>query len=127
MVLMMNEFDQQLGERLRELRLVHGYTQKAIGELLGVTFQQIQKYEAGSNRITVRTLYKLKALYNIEWEVFFRAIATPAFAAIPASDIELNVGTIQLLNSIRSKEIRYSVRSLLKGIIKLGQGKKEGE
>lgn len=120
----MNEFDKQLGERLKELRLAHGYTQKAIGELLGVTFQQIQKYEAGSNRITVRTLYKLKALYNIEWEMFFRAITVP-LPCVPVSEIEMNIGIVQLLNRIGSKDIRQSVRSILKGIVNLEHGRKE--
>lgn len=121
----MNEFNKQLGERIKELRLFHGYTQKAIGELLGVTFQQIQKYETGSNRITVYTLYKLKAFYSIEWETFFTAITIPSLSNVRGSEIELNTGTVQLLNSIGSKNIRQSVRSLLKGIIKLEQGRKE--
>ncbi len=112
----MNDFDQKLGARLKELRLYHGYTQKSIGLLLGVTFQQIQKYETGTNRITACTLHKLKAHYGIEWEMFFKTIRTPILPALPVAEMELSVNTVELLNSIHSNKIRKSMHVLIKEV-----------
>jgi transcriptional regulator with XRE-family HTH domain len=50
-VKMKNELDQRVGERLRSRRLKMGLSQTALGIAAGVTFQQIQKYERGTNRI----------------------------------------------------------------------------
>jgi transcriptional regulator with XRE-family HTH domain len=47
-----NELDQRVGERLRSRRLKMGLSQTALGIAAGVTFQQIQKYERGTNRIS---------------------------------------------------------------------------
>jgi transcriptional regulator with XRE-family HTH domain len=47
-----NELDQRVGERLRSRRLKMGLSQTELGAAAGVTFQQIQKYERGTNRIS---------------------------------------------------------------------------
>ena len=47
-----NELDQRVGDRLRSRRLKMGFSQTELGAAAGVTFQQIQKYERGTNRIS---------------------------------------------------------------------------
>jgi transcriptional regulator with XRE-family HTH domain len=49
----------QIGQKIRELRARRGLTQDALGKMLGVSFQQIQKYESGSNRISPGRLWLL--------------------------------------------------------------------
>lgn len=44
---------------LREVRVARGFSQEKLGDLLGLTFQQIQKYEKGTNRIAVATLQRI--------------------------------------------------------------------
>lgn len=66
--------DYYIGKNLRTLRTLAGYTQMQIAEFLGITFQQVQKYEAGKNRISAATLYRLKTLYNIPYDLFFGKI-----------------------------------------------------
>jgi transcriptional regulator with XRE-family HTH domain len=57
------EIDQQVGARIRQLRLSRSMSQTALANVLGVTFQQIQKYENGTNAIaTTRLPYLCKAL-----------------------------------------------------------------
>jgi transcriptional regulator with XRE-family HTH domain len=51
--------DLKLGERIRARRLMAGLSQEALGEKLGVTFQQVQKYERGTNRITFVRLQQI--------------------------------------------------------------------
>lgn len=48
--------DQQIGAAVRELRRVRGMSQEKLGDNIHVTFQQVQKYEKGTNRIAVSTL-----------------------------------------------------------------------
>lgn len=50
------EIDQAIGARLRLMRDARGVTQSELGDAIGVTFQQIQKYEKGTNRVSISTL-----------------------------------------------------------------------
>lgn len=52
-------FDRDLGQYLKECRLAAGWSQTQVAELLGVTFQQIQKYERGLNRLPANRFPKL--------------------------------------------------------------------
>ncbi|HEY2245680.1 MAG TPA: helix-turn-helix domain-containing protein [Xanthobacteraceae bacterium] len=60
--------DKAIGARLRAFRLQRQLTQTALATPLGVTFQQIQKYENGVNRISSSTLVKLCELLNVKPE-----------------------------------------------------------
>jgi len=51
--------DQYIGARMREGRRALNVTQESLGEKLGVTFQQIQKYESGRNRISAARLFEI--------------------------------------------------------------------
>jgi transcriptional regulator with XRE-family HTH domain len=51
--------DKHIGARMRECRLALGMTQENLSELLGVTFQQIQKYESGRNRVSAARLFEI--------------------------------------------------------------------
>ena len=57
-----SNFNKRLGAAVRASRVVCGLTQSNVGEDLGVTFQQIQKYERGVNRLSVETLVRVAAL-----------------------------------------------------------------
>ncbi|MBZ9602955.1 helix-turn-helix domain-containing protein [Phyllobacterium chamaecytisi] len=50
------DLNREIGQRLRELRLLAGMTQQGLGTAIGVSYVQIQKYENGENRIAVSTL-----------------------------------------------------------------------
>jgi transcriptional regulator with XRE-family HTH domain len=63
--------DSQIAKRLKAARLQRGFSQTSAGEAVGVSFQQIQKYERGTNRITAAKLYQLAALYDVPIEWFF--------------------------------------------------------
>lgn len=54
-----DELDREIGARLRHIRNVRGLTQEDLGKVVGVSFQQIQKYERGTNRISSSTLILL--------------------------------------------------------------------
>lgn len=68
--------DIHVGKLLRARRLSAGVTQQDLGETLGVTFQQIQKYETGANRISASKLYKAARALGLAPSAFFEGLDT---------------------------------------------------
>ena len=66
-----NAVDKKLGQRVRSRRLEIGMSQERLAELLGVTFQQVQKYEKGVNRIAASRLYDIAAALDVPIARFF--------------------------------------------------------
>jgi transcriptional regulator with XRE-family HTH domain len=58
------EVDGYVGQRVRQLRMQIGLSQQQIGEALGISFQQIQKYEKGTNRLSAGRLIELAVALN---------------------------------------------------------------
>ena len=63
--------DTYVGSRLRARRRLLGITQEKLGDALGLTFQQVQKYERGSNRISASRLFELSKILNVPITYFF--------------------------------------------------------
>jgi transcriptional regulator with XRE-family HTH domain len=66
-----NPIDVHVGQRLRSLRLEKGLTQEELGESVDVSYQQIQKYETGTNRISASRLYLLSRHLGVGPAYFF--------------------------------------------------------
>ncbi|PCJ95219.1 MAG: hypothetical protein COA45_12280 [Zetaproteobacteria bacterium] len=60
-----------IGENLHKLRLINNLNLEIIGEILGVSFQQVREYENGTNRISAENLYKLSDFYGVDIRVFY--------------------------------------------------------
>ncbi|CAO3400140.1 hypothetical protein [Azospirillum palustre] len=63
--------DAHVGQRVRMRRTLLGMSQEKLGEAIGLTFQQVQKYERGSNRISAGTLYRLSQVLDVPVSFFF--------------------------------------------------------
>ena len=63
--------DVHVGKRIRERRVSLGLSQTDLGDNLGLTFQQIQKYERGANRISASKLWGLSNFFGVSIEWFF--------------------------------------------------------
>jgi transcriptional regulator with XRE-family HTH domain len=66
-----NYIDVHVGHRIRMRRQFVGMSQEKLGELLGITFQQVQKYEKGSNRISASRLYFTAKILGVPVQFFF--------------------------------------------------------
>jgi transcriptional regulator with XRE-family HTH domain len=66
-----NPIDKHVGARLRMRRMLIGMSQEKLGDALGITFQQIQKYEKGANRIGASRLQELARILNVPPAFFF--------------------------------------------------------
>ncbi len=63
--------DVHVGSRVRLRRMVIGMSQEKLGERMGLTFQQIQKYEKGTNRIGASRLFQLSQILDVPVQFFF--------------------------------------------------------
>ena len=66
-----NPIDIHVGKRVRLRRTLLGMSQEKLGEALGLTFQQVQKYERGTNRIGSSRLYNLSQILGVPVSFFF--------------------------------------------------------
>ncbi len=74
-----NPVDQYVGSRVRMQRVLQGVSQEKLGQSLGLTFQQVQKYEKGTNRIGASRLQQIAKVLNTPPSFFFDG--APAFSS----------------------------------------------
>ncbi len=70
-----NRIDRHVGQTVRARRLATGMSQERLAELIGVTFQQVQKYEKGVNRISCSRLYDIARAQEMQPGEYFPAIS----------------------------------------------------
>jgi len=66
-----NSHDVEVGQRIRARRMAKGMSQTELGEMLGVTFQQVQKYEKGINRVGAGRLVRVGEALDVPVSFFF--------------------------------------------------------
>ena len=69
-----NPIDAQVGNRVRLRRMLIGMSQERLGELLGLTFQQVQKYEKGVNRIGAGRLFEVSRILGVGIDYFYEGV-----------------------------------------------------
>ncbi len=68
------EVDAHVGKRVRERRKALGMSQAKLGNALGITFQQVQKYEIGINRVSASRLWDIANILEVDFGHFFEGI-----------------------------------------------------
>lgn len=82
----MNVVDALVGERIRTRRRQIGMSQSDLGQAIGVRFQQVQKYETGSNRVSASRLWQIAEALSVEVVFFFEGISAPQDDATRVED-----------------------------------------
>jgi transcriptional regulator with XRE-family HTH domain len=119
-----NSADIQIGESIRAHRLIVGMTQGDLARRLGVSFQQIQKYEKGANRVGAGRLPQIARIFDIPISALFEANAdTSPGKSAGAAPTKLipDRNTLKLLNAFKgigNRKIRYSLVDLVNAIAK---------
>jgi transcriptional regulator with XRE-family HTH domain len=109
-----------VGHNVCAWRIARGLSQSQLGERLGVTFQQVQKYEAGANRMSTGRLVKAAAILNVPMAAFFEG----AGAAEPRHALIANSRAYRLAHafaSIRSNKFRESLVEMVESLAKVPQ------
>jgi transcriptional regulator with XRE-family HTH domain len=81
-----NPVDRHVGSRVRMRRLMVGMSQEKLGDALGLTFQQIQKYEKGTNRIGASRLQQISEILQVPVAFLFEGVPGGAVNADGVSD-----------------------------------------
>ena len=109
------EIDNHVGKRIRERRKELGLTQSLVAQSLNLTFQQVQKYERGINRVSASRLYDIKGILKVDINYFFEGF----------SDLSLNKNPVTWTPEIRAlinsynqlpEKLRQCLRSTLKHV-----------
>ena len=79
-----NPVDLHVGGRVRMRRKMLGVSQERLAEALGLTFQQVQKYERGANRISASKLYEIARFLSAPIAYFFEGLGDPTAGALAA-------------------------------------------
>ena len=84
---MVHEVDVHVGKRIRQRRWLTGMTQQKLAELVGIKFQQIQKYETGANRVSASRLWDIADALEVPVAFFFEGIRAEGEEAEPTDGL----------------------------------------
>lgn len=113
------DLDKQIGRKLEAARRAKGLTQADVGRAVGVTFQQVQKYETGTNRVAVSTLVRLCHALELDAGDFLpRLMSDGRPAPDPFAAMGATIGGYELarIYAALDPEARSSILSVAKAI-----------
>jgi transcriptional regulator with XRE-family HTH domain len=117
-----NPVDAEVGRRIKLQRLSAGWSQTELGDKVGVTFQQVQKYERGQTRVGASRLTQIAKVLNVPVAEFFET-AKPAskhesFAQSPLDLLSqpLALKLLQLFSEITDRDMRQTIVQLVEMI-----------
>jgi transcriptional regulator with XRE-family HTH domain len=130
-----NPIDKHVGSRVRMRRMMIDMSQEKLGEQLGITFQQIQKYEKGTNRIGASRLQQISAVLSVPVAFFFEGAPVPdgpnGFSEIPSpayvSDFLATSDGLALTKAfmkVRDPKVRRRIVDLVEAIASEEDGKR---
>jgi transcriptional regulator with XRE-family HTH domain len=118
---MAREFKKNIGETLKKYRLAARMSQMALAEKIGISYQQLQKYEKGIDNISISRLYQISNALKVPIRNLFE-IEEPEKVAEDISEYGLSKEEktlLELFRKIDNKDIRRGLLLELKGIVKI--------
>ncbi|WP_431768255.1 helix-turn-helix domain-containing protein [Rhizobium skierniewicense] len=97
--------DAEVGSRIRSRRRTLGFSQGKLGEALGITFQQIQKYEKGTNRVGASRLQAIASVLGVPIEYFFGGNAVQGTGSSTHTDLLAVHELTAFLQTAEAKEL----------------------
>jgi len=113
--------DDHVGERIRERRTMMGLTQEHLAKALDISYQQVQKYETGANRVSAGRLFEIAKRLEVDVAYFFENLE-PLTTSTPLEHGGKNRSTIELVRNYGEID-EPGVRSAVSGLIKSLAGK----
>lgn len=107
--------DIHVGKRVKEIRTVRGLTQSNVAEHLGISFQQLQKYETGANRVSASRMFELSKLLNVSPSFFFEGLEGEKYETMPPMDME-TARIASVLSSITNEKLKSRLNTLISEI-----------
>ncbi len=107
--------DRRVGERIRRRRILLGITQDQLADALGISYQQVQKYETGANRVSAGRLAGIAAALDIQAGWFFGESELAEEAGDEPSS-RLVMDLVRNFSRIRDERIKANVLSLVRSL-----------
>jgi transcriptional regulator with XRE-family HTH domain len=108
---MSHPVDTHVGQRLKQLRILRGMTQTDVADGLNISFQQVQKYELGRNRISASKLFELSHILKVAPSYFFDGLQ--AADSAPQLLDEEATKIASMLTRIKDDRLRGQIRSFI--------------
>ena len=117
-----NETDQIVGARIAAMRKAKGFSQTALGNFVGVSFQQIQKYEKGLNRVGAGRLQSIAKFLDVPVAMLFSNETDAEFQADTLDILNLPeaVELLKTFGEIQNRHVRRDVLALVRTIARTG-------
>lgn len=101
---------------MRELRAMRGFSQSHIARHLGLSFQQIQKYEIGTNRVSASRMYEIADLLNVKPSYFFEGLDGQDEGSAAPMDQE-TAQIASLISRIADEKVKRRINTLIHEIV----------
>jgi transcriptional regulator with XRE-family HTH domain len=112
--------DRRIGQRIRLRRLNLGMSQESLARALGLTFQQVQKYELGTNRVSAGRLGEIAGVLQVPAAFFYDDDAVDASAPLPLlPDTPRSVSLLRAFTSIAHPTLQKRALALMRAIAEL--------
>lgn len=111
--------EQYIGDRIRRRRIEIGVTQEELAAALGCSYQQIQKYESGANRVSAGNLLRLARRLNVPLDYFFLGWEEEGTTGIVAERPQGSRQVVELVRSFECVEdgaVRAAVTALVRAV-----------
>ncbi len=107
--------DAYVGSRVRTRRTLLGLSQEKLADALGLTFQQVQKYETGSNRIGASRLYHLSKILDVPVSYFYEdmpeELAGPEMPRKPPTRVDAELDTMHKRETLELVRAYYRIKN----------------
>lgn len=108
---MSHPVDVHVGQRLKQLRILRGMTQTDVADGLNISFQQVQKYELGRNRISASKLFELSHILKVPPSYFFDGLESGATSPQVLDEEATKIAS--MLTRIKDDRLRGQIRSFI--------------
>ena len=105
--------DKILGRTIRALRLRAGLSQKDIAWQLGISYQQVQKYENGNSRISVSYLAQLRRIYGVSYEILLEGLDPNSRVRPPLPDDRLSTDIFRKIAAINDDRLKQKINRII--------------
>ncbi|MBA83365.1 helix-turn-helix domain-containing protein [Thalassobius sp. S69A] len=112
---MSHPVDEHVGKKLKNLRVLRGLTQTDVAKGLDISFQQVQKYELGRNRISASKLFEISRILDVPPSYFFDGLNEVEETGGPVLDEE-TARIASVISKITDERLKTQIRSFIDAV-----------
>ncbi len=111
---MAHPVDVHVGQKLKQIRTLRRFSQTDVANKLGLSFQQIQKYEIGSNRIAASRLFELAQIFDLSPSYFFDGLYEGANSDAAPRDAGMEI--VSALATIQDETVKSRIMTFIEDV-----------